>query len=167
VQSPEELTEAGSGASFVRFLRARGESEATVLKFLLAEARLTEWRPTPQQEAVYDVLTHYRGAWWRVLDEELAERGITRGQLYAAVVESEDFRAGRPMRTVRIASMPIPHQAPVVHISTTNGVRRMRLARAPRRRNTRTGRAKARAPGSRQDDDPDPAVALCSPGGAR
>ena|SRR5215213_5270933 len=150
------VEELNAAQSFVAFLRTRGESEATILRILIARVRGNADPNPPWRKSAEELLAYYRGDWLSVPAEALSAHGVTRGQLYARAVDFNDHSAGKRWSTT-LKSAPLP-LAPRALVNRPHAVRALALpanrSRTPRR-NVRSGRAKARAPG-RLGDDPDP-----------
>jgi hypothetical protein len=145
----DELTADSIRSQAVDFFRANGASEAFILRLLLSPPLKTP----PHERVIDDLLMEYNQDWLAVPNEELERCGLTRGQLYARII---DTGGHRQVTYAKIVSFPVPKEprpmlAPVVHIQTASGVRRM-VPRSRRRRTTAT----RRGPPSQGDPSPEP-----------
>jgi hypothetical protein len=139
------------------FFRAAGASEGTILRALLhSTLRKPAW-----EEACEDLLCEYEH-WALIPDEALERYGVTRGQVYGKVMDSN--WVGQPTYA-KIVSFPVPPKSLVlatvipIHASRGQTSRRV-LPRSRRRRATAT----RRGPPSQEDSEPspDPVVELAA-----
>jgi hypothetical protein len=151
VPSADELTADAVRSQAVAFFRANGASEAFILRLLLQPNLKTP----PHERVIDDLLMEYKQDWLAVPDEELERNGVTRGQLYARII---DTGGNRQVTYAKIVSFPVPKEsprkmlAPVIHIQTASGVRRM----VPRSRRRRTAATRRGPPSSKEDSEPEP-----------